>query len=144
MQIKTGIDIIEVKRIKESIEKLGEKFLNRVFTPKEIQYCNSKNNQKYQHYAARFAAKEAVFKAISDILKDKYAISWKDIEITNTSQGKPKENLNLTNLTNIKNIKKIKNNMDNVDVDIDVEVNIEVSLSHIKEYAIANCVVVMS
>ena len=64
MQIKTGIDIIEVNRIKEAIQDLDEKFLKRVYTNYEIEYCNSKNNMKYQHFAARFAAKEAVFKAI--------------------------------------------------------------------------------
>ena len=74
MQIKTGIDIIEVNRIKEAIQDLDEKFLKRVYTNYEIEYCNSKNNMKYQHFAARFAAKEAVFKAISNKLKSKYSI----------------------------------------------------------------------
>lgn len=83
MQIKTGIDIIEVDRIEESINSLGEKFLKRIFTDYEIKYCNSKNNMKYQHFAARFAAKEAVFKAISSNLKSKYEIKWTDIEIRN-------------------------------------------------------------
>ena len=70
MEIKTGIDIIEVNRIKESIEKLGDKFLNKIYTPLEIEYCNSKNKVKYQHFAARFAAKEAIFKALSDSLEN--------------------------------------------------------------------------
>ena len=64
MKISCGTDIIEIKRIKESIEDLGIKFLERVYTEKEIEYCESKKNQKYQHNAARFAAKEDVFKAI--------------------------------------------------------------------------------
>ena len=89
MQIKTGIDIIEVNRIKEAIQDLDEKFLKRVYTNYEIEYCNSKNNMKYQHFAARFAAKEAVFKAISNKLKSKYDISWTDIEIKNDENGKP-------------------------------------------------------
>ena len=65
MKIKSGVDIIEVSRIQKSIESLGDKFLNKVYTKKEINYCESTNKMKYQHYAARFAAKEAVFKAIS-------------------------------------------------------------------------------
>ena len=71
MKISCGTDIIEIKRIKESIEDLGIKFLERVYTEKEIEYCESKKNQKYQHYAARFAAKEAIFKAISRKLNNK-------------------------------------------------------------------------
>ncbi len=88
MQIKTGIDIIEVDRIEKSINSLGEKFLKRVFTDYEIKYCNSKNNMKYQHFAARFAAKEAVFKAISSSLRSKYDIKWTDIEIRNDENRK--------------------------------------------------------
>ena len=64
MKVNCGIDIIEIDRIKESIEKTGENFLNKVFTKKEIEYCESKKKQKYQHYAARFATKEAAFKAL--------------------------------------------------------------------------------
>ncbi len=86
MHIRTGIDIIEVNRIKESINSLGQKFLKRVFTDYEIKYCNSKNNMKYQHFAARFAGKEAIFKAISSSLKSKYDITWTDIEIKNDEE----------------------------------------------------------
>ena len=59
MNITCGTDIIEIERVKESIENIGEKFLKRVFTDKEIEYCESKKAQKYQHYAGRFAAKES-------------------------------------------------------------------------------------
>ena len=89
MKISCGTDIIEIERIKDSIEETNNKFLNRVYTEKEIEYCESKKAQRYQHYAARFAAKEAVFKAISIKLEDKYSICWKDIEIINDSQGRP-------------------------------------------------------
>ena len=65
MKISCGTDIIEVDRVRTSIENVGEKFLKKVFTDNEIRYCESKKTQKYQHYAGRFAAKEAVFKAIS-------------------------------------------------------------------------------
>ncbi|MCW8823989.1 MAG: holo-ACP synthase, partial [Ignavibacteriaceae bacterium] len=64
MVLGLGIDIIEIDRIKKSIERYGDKFLDKVFTQGEINYCNKKFN-KYQHYAARFAAKEAVYKALA-------------------------------------------------------------------------------
>jgi holo-[acyl-carrier-protein] synthase len=121
MKIKCGVDIIEISRVKESIESLGERFINRVFTEKEIEYCESKNAQKYQHYAARFAAKEATFKALSWKLEDKYAICWKDIEVVDNEQGRPSLNI-------------IGMNLDDIE-------NIDISLSHCKEYAVANVTV---
>ena len=93
MNISCGTDIIEIDRVKSSIENIGEMFLEKVFTDNEIRYCESKKTQKYQHYAGRFAAKEAVFKAISKQLEDKYSVCWKDIEIENDSQGRPSVNL---------------------------------------------------
>ena len=119
MKISCGTDIIEIPRIRQAIEDMGENFLQRVFTKKEIAYCESKKAQKYQHYAARFAAKEAGFKAISCLLDDKFSISWKDIEVENTSQGRPS-----LNITKIEGLEKIE--------------CIDVSLSHCKEYAVAN------
>ena len=89
MVIGLGIDIIEISRIKKSVEKYGDRFLNKVFTSEEIKYCNSKYN-KYQHYAARFAAKEAVYKALASGWKE--GLRWKDIEILNDSQGMPSIN----------------------------------------------------
>lgn len=89
MQLKVGIDIIETKRIQQSIEDLGEDFIKRVYTDKEIKYCETKKANKYQHYAARFAVKEATFKAVSTLLNDKYSLSWKNIETTNDKNGKP-------------------------------------------------------
>ena len=121
MKISCGTDIIEIERIKDSIEKLGDKFINKVFTLKEIQYCESKGKQKYQHYAARFAAKEATFKAISWKLKNKYEISWTDVEVENDEQGRPK--LNFINMN--------ENDMEDIDI----------SISHCKQYAIANVVI---
>ena len=58
MKIRTGTDIIEISRVKESIESTNEKFCERVYTEKEREYCESKKMQKYQHYAVRFSAKE--------------------------------------------------------------------------------------
>ena len=121
MKIACGTDIIEIDRVKHSIEKLGTKFLNKVFTEKEIEYCESKRSQKYQHYAARFAAKEAAFKAISWKLDDKYEICWKDFEILNDEQGRPKLNILGIDLKNIENI--------------------DLSMSHCKQYAVANVTV---
>lgn len=121
MKIKCGTDIIEISRIKQSIDDLGEKFLNRVYTEEEIKYCESKGKQKFEHYAARFAVKEAAFKAISEQLKDKYSISWKDIETVNDKNNRPKVNILGINTSNI--------------------INIDVSISHCKEYATANVVV---
>lgn len=89
MVLGLGIDIIEIERIKKSIEKYGERFLNKVFTSEEIRYCNSKFN-KYQHYAARFAAKEAVYKALASGWKE--GLRWKDIEIQNDVSGMPSIN----------------------------------------------------
>ena len=93
MKIKTGVDIIEIERVKKCIEETEGKFCERVYTKKEIEYCESKKTQKYQHYAARFAAKEAVFKAISSYLSNKYDINWTDIEILNDCTGKPYVNI---------------------------------------------------
>jgi len=86
MVLGIGIDIIEIERIKESIEKLGERFLNKIYTKKELDYCSSKAN-KYQHYAARFAAKEAIYKAISSHYRK--GIGWHEVEIYNEPNGMP-------------------------------------------------------
>ena len=76
-----GIDFIEVERIKRLAEK-DPRFLERIYTPAEIIYCSEKRF-KYQNYAARFAAKEAFFKALGK------RISWKDVEMINLASGKP-------------------------------------------------------
>ena len=87
MVVGLGIDIIEIARIKKSIDEYGSLFLNKVFTDDEITYCNNKFN-RYQHFAARFAAKEAVYKAIASGWKE--GLRWKDIEIENEPSGMPK------------------------------------------------------
>ena len=104
MRVTCGVDIIEIDRIRESIESIGEKFLKRVFTDREIEYCESKKGQKYQHYAGRFAAKEAAFKAISAKLDDKYSVCWKDFEVVNDKQGRPQINLLNVNMDEIEGI----------------------------------------
>ena len=94
-----------------------------MYTQKEIEYCESKNVQKYQSYSGRFAAKEAIFKALSDIIDDKYKIKWTDFEIINDKNGNPHVQIN----TDIIDKNKIK--------------NIDISISHCKEYATATCIV---
>lgn len=120
MQIKSGIDIIEVERIKNSID---ENFLNKVYTENEIQYCESRKKNKYQSYAARFAVKEAAFKAISTLIKDKYSISWKNVETINNETGKP--SIKFISLT--KDVEKELAKIESIDV----------SISHLEKYAVA-------
>jgi len=85
-----GIDIIEISRIQRSIEKFDKIFLNKIYTQTELEYCLSKKN-KYQHLAARFAAKEAIAKALQTGWAKGFR--WKDIEIYNEKSGMPKVNL---------------------------------------------------
>jgi len=121
MRIACGIDIIEIDRIRKSIENLGEKFLKEIYTDYEIEYCNSKKKMMHQHYAARFAAKEACFKAISNMLENKCSILWKNIEILNDGNGRP--------------------NVHFIDMHFKQIRSIDVSISHCREYAIANIVI---
>ena len=119
--MKCGTDICDVKRMRESIEKLGESFLKRVFTDKEIDYCEARKMGKYESYAARFAGKEAVYKALSWI-KDNDGV-FTEVEILNDSKGRPYVVLH-------GELEKAADGL-----------SIEVSLSHEKEYAIAVCIV---
>jgi len=86
MVIGIGIDIIEIERIKKSIDTYGDSFLNKIYTKNELDYCLAKHN-KYQHLAARFAAKEAIYKALATGWEKD--ASWKSMEITNESNGLP-------------------------------------------------------
>src|SRR4051812_49304061 len=81
-----GTDIIECLRIAQMIERHGELFIGRVFTPDEIHYCQSRK-QATQHFAGRWAAKEAVLKALGTGWRK--GISWRDIEVLNDPLGKP-------------------------------------------------------
>ena len=129
MKTYCGTDIIEVERIEKAIKEYEKEeknaFLEKIYTESEIKYCESKGKMKYQHYAARFAGKEAIFKAISDLLKDKYEISWKNAEIANDEKGRPKVIFN------------------NISKELEEKlVNIDISLSHIKHMAIATAIVI--
>lgn len=129
MKIKTGIDIIEVERIKSSIESMGDKFLRRIFTENEIEYSSKSEPHKYEHFAARFAAKEAAFKAISELLNSKYDVEYKNVEVLVDENDRP--SINFIDLKD-----EIKDNFKKIE-------SIDISISHIKEYAIANVVLLL-
>lgn len=131
MKVTTGIDIIEVERIKEAILEMGDSFLNRIYTEQEIEYCNKSDIMRYQHFAARFAAKEAVFKAISEYVDGRKDAIWKDIEITNTENGKPEVNVD-----------KLRTNINKTEDNVEL-ISIDVSLSHIKDFAVASVVMLV-
>jgi holo-[acyl-carrier protein] synthase len=114
MIIGTGIDIIEVERVSKAIERWGDGFLHHVFTDSEIAYARQ-HRYPNQHFAARFAAKEAVLKAFGDNAH----ISWKDIQITNDKDGKP---------VCIYHNKKFKD-------------EILISISHTHAYAVASAII---
>jgi holo-[acyl-carrier protein] synthase len=86
MIVGTGIDMAEVPRIAESIRRFGNRFLRRVFTEGEIQYCDSKANRT-ERYAARFAAKEAGMKALGTGWNR--GVRWRDVEVTRQPGGRP-------------------------------------------------------
>lgn len=86
MIIGIGIDLIEVSRIESALSRWGERFEGRVFTEKEMLYCNSKKDRS-QRLACRFAAKEALFKALGTGWRN--GTEWKEIEVVNDELGKP-------------------------------------------------------
>lgn len=122
-----GTDIIEVSRIKDAIIQ-NEKFKYKLFTEREINDIEkTKNDSKYQRYAGRFAAKEAVYKAISNILTDNsLTIEFKDIEIENIIDLKRRPRVNILNSEVNELIRKY---------------DIDISISHIETNAIAMCIV---
>jgi holo-[acyl-carrier protein] synthase len=81
-----GIDVVQNDRIRDSIQRFGDRFLNRIYTEGEIEYCK-KCAQPEIHYAARFAAKEAAFKALGTGWAA--GVKWKDIEVERLPSGKP-------------------------------------------------------
>ena len=115
-----GIDIIEVTRISEAVSR--KSFVDRVFTAGEQVYCESRGVQKAASYAARFAAKEAVMKALGTGLAEG---TWKDVEVTVDTAGKP--SVQVTGFFAAK-----ANELG--------AVSIHISLSHTKEYAVAQAI----
>jgi holo-[acyl-carrier protein] synthase len=118
----TGVDIVEIFRMRDAIDRWGEAFLTRIFTPREIKYSNSRR-LSHQHFAARFAAKEAVVKAFGEARK--HPLNWTEIEVLNDREGKPIIEFH-DDALKLKKAKKIS--------------DVIVSLSHSKNYAIANAI----
>ena len=118
--MRVGIDIIEVSRIKESVESHSETFLKRVFTPKEITYF-LKYTIPYTHIAGHFAAKEAISKALGVGIGA--SLQWKDIIISHNEHGAPLVNFS-PNIVKTFNITATN-----------------VSISHCKEYATAIAII---
>jgi holo-[acyl-carrier protein] synthase len=86
MIVGTGVDLAEVPRIRKSIERYGPRFVERIYTPGEIAYVERKAN-KYERYAARFAAKEAGMKAVGTGWRR--GVTWHDFEVSNLPSGRP-------------------------------------------------------
>ena len=120
MIIGIGTDIIKISRIKNMKREFGDKFLNKIFTDEEKEYCEKYDNSS-EHYAVRFAAKEAIAKALGLGFEKK--LNWKDINITNNEQGKSVVCFN----------GKIKNVVNNY--------SCHISLSHCSDYATAVSVI---
>lgn len=124
MSVYCGVDIVEVERLKDSIESMGSAFIDRIYTPREVEYCESRKNGRYQSYAARFAAKEAVSKAFGTGIGS--AAGWKDIEIVNDENGKPSVILHGLAKESLASIN---------------GVSVSISLSHCKSYAVAYAII---
>jgi holo-[acyl-carrier protein] synthase len=86
MIVGTGVDLAEVPRIRQSIARFGRRFTERIYTPAEIAYVERKAN-RYERYAARFAAKEAGMKAIGTGWR--HGVRWRDFEVVNLPSGRP-------------------------------------------------------
>lgn len=86
MIVGTGVDLVETERIRQALERYGERFFKRLYTPGEIAYCERFKN-KAERYAARFAAKEAAFKALGTGWRE--GVRWVDVEVTHEPSGKP-------------------------------------------------------
>ncbi len=118
-----GTDIVEISRIKKALE--NESFKLRVYTSREIEELEKKGVNKYSSYAGRFCAKEAISKAFGTGIKN---FNFCDIEILRDENGKP--------------IVKTYNNLKKICIDYNV-LEIQVSISHSKNYAVANAIVIV-
>jgi len=86
MIVGVGVDIVEIERVHDLVERHGASFLNKVFTPAEIELCQDRPRSA-EHFAARFAAKEAVVKALGTGFQK--GVMWKDIQVLNGELGEP-------------------------------------------------------
>jgi len=114
-----GIDIVEIGRVKEAVDKYGRAFLDKIFTARELKYCRRSKAFKYPELAVRFAAKEAYSKAIGTGIagfgRRKKGLSWKSIEVVNRPSGQPVLSINGK-----------------------IDRRAHVSLSHSRDYAVAS------
>jgi len=117
--ISIGVDIVHIERISKNIDEVNNRFINRVYTKDEINYCMSRKNYAH-HFAGRLAGKEAVSKALK--LSWEEGLNWKDIEIINEENGIPRVMLH-GEIKKLANKRKIR--------------NIKISISHEKDYAVA-------
>lgn len=124
MIVGSGIDIVEIGRFRTTQKKWGKNFLNKIFTGNEIAYSN-KRRFRSQHFAARFAAKEAVLKAFGDKLSSIH--NWQDIEILNDKSGKPYVSFHRS-AKKLKTKEKIK--------------RVVLSMSHCRNHAVASAILV--
>jgi len=125
LKILQGIDLVKVGRMEEAVRRSGKSFLDRMFSPEEQGYCGSKR-MKFEHYAARFAAKEALLKALK--LRPQKGQNFSGIEVKREATGKPYIALSAETRRQFQ---------------IPVRAQIELSLAHEREYAIATVVVVI-
>ncbi len=124
MKTAIGIDIVEIKRLAKVSKKWGKNFLKKVYTEQELRYAKSKKFP-YQHLAARFAAKEAIFKALGEV--ETNFVGWKNIEVLNNAYGKPQIVWH-GEAEKVRKKRKVKKAL--------------VSLSHTENYAVANVLLV--
>ena len=125
MEIRQGIDIASVRRMKVVIERRGRRFIDRVFTPLERDYCESKR-MKYEHYAARFAAKEAAMKAMEVKKENRYR--FHEIEVRRLPTGRPFIFMSPATRKRF---------------GVSGKFQMELSMAHEREYAIATVILVM-
>ncbi len=124
MIVATGIDIVEISRFRKAKKKWGKNFLGKIFTKNEIDYSRKRRFQE-QHFAARFAAKEAVLKAFGDKLTS--INNWQDIEVLNDKSGRPYVRFH-GSAKRLKAKEKIN--------------DVVLSMSHCKAHAVANAILI--
>ncbi len=121
--IAHGVDLVDCDRLASSVERFGEKFLDRIFTPLEQEYCKTRKKSQIQSLSGRFAVKEAVLKVLGTGWRD--GIAWTDIEVRNEPSGQPVAHLSgkCREIAEQQGIKKIL-----------------ISISHIQTHAIASAI----
>ena len=124
MVVRQGIDITSVRRIEAAIHRRGKRFIQRIFTPAEAAYCETKR-MKYEHYAARFAAKEAAMKAFE--VRREHRYRFREIEVRRAPTGKPGIYLSTVSRKRFR---------------VPAKCQIELSMAHEREFAVATVLVI--